>query len=303
MAFFSYVAFFAFAALFTAACIAYFWKFREKSDDTHGMMAGMIFGTLAGLVPGALIAYYNGDFLAANIAGVAIGVAIGLPLGRAWCVHGRLEGVAGGVMGGLMGAMLGQMIRIYPAEQFFPFLAAITIVVGAEAAYATHKKYAEGKITEYVVVAGIFAIALLASSFLLDFSQEDSAISTGAASAAVPAAGQQALGAKKYPWDSLNSGPVEAKISGNLQEVDLRISAYGYSPSTIVAKQGVPLKINLKADSNAGCARDIVFSDFGVRKLVARGGSETVQLDTSKAGEFVFRCSMDMFRGKLVIKQ
>jgi len=46
----------------------------------------------------------------------------------------------------------------------------------------------------------------------------------------------------------------------------------------------------------------VVFSDFGINQALPQNQAETVQIDTSKPGEFEWACGMDMFHGKLIIK-
>lgn len=69
-----------------------------------------------------------------------------------------------------------------------------------------------------------------------------------------------------------------------------------------VAKQGIPPRINPRADKDAGSGREIVFPDFGVGKIVPAGGAETVEFNLPRKGEFGFRCSMDMVHSPLIVE-
>lgn len=93
----------------------------------------------------------------------------------------------------------------------------------------------------------------------------------------------------------------EAVIKNNVQEVDLKINASGYFPDVIVAKKDIHLKINVHSDNDAGCATVIVFPDFNIEKTIPAGSSDMIEIPPSQEGTFYFRCSMNMFRGKLVI--
>ena len=95
----------------------------------------------------------------------------------------------------------------------------------------------------------------------------------------------------------------ETVMKNNVQEVDLKINASGYFPDTIIAKEGIPLKINIHSDNDAGCATDIVFPDFNIEKIIPAGSSDLIEIPPSQEGTFNFRCSMDMFRGKLIITE
>jgi plastocyanin domain-containing protein len=93
----------------------------------------------------------------------------------------------------------------------------------------------------------------------------------------------------------------EAVMKNNYQEVGLNIKADGYSPDVIIAKKGVPLKINVTSDSDAGCATEIVFPEFNITRIVPAGKTDVIEIMPSQEGTFNYRCSMDMYRGKLMV--
>ena len=95
----------------------------------------------------------------------------------------------------------------------------------------------------------------------------------------------------------------EAVMKSDYQEVDLRIKADGYSPDVIIAKKGVPLKINITSDPDAGCAVELVFPEFNINKTVPAGKTDVIEILPAQAGTFNYRCSMDMYRGKLIITE
>ena len=89
--------------------------------------------------------------------------------------------------------------------------------------------------------------------------------------------------------------------SSSIQEVNLRAGQIAYTPDRIVVKKGIPVRINVQADANAGCTRSIVFPDFGINKVIPRGGSDIIEFTPTKAGTYQFRCAMNMARGTLVV--
>lgn len=103
--------------------------------------------------------------------------------------------------------------------------------------------------------------------------------------------------------DTMNSTVItkEAVMKGNYQEAGLQIKADGYSPDVIIAKRGVPLKINVTSDNDAGCATEIVFPDFNITRTVPAGKTDIIEILPAREGTFNFRCSMDMYRGKIVV--
>lgn len=105
------------------------------------------------------------------------------------------------------------------------------------------------------------------------------------------------------PMNTINGTLItkEASIKNDYQEVDMQIKADGYSPDVIIAKKGIPLKINLTSDNDAGCAIDIVFPEFNINRTVPAGSSEVIEIMPERKGTYNYRCSMDMYRGKLII--
>ena len=89
--------------------------------------------------------------------------------------------------------------------------------------------------------------------------------------------------------------------SSSVQEINMRVEALGYNPDYITVKKGIPVKINIAASQDAGCTRSIVFPDFGINKVIPRGGSGVIEFTPTKAGTYQFRCSMNMARGTLVV--
>jgi hypothetical protein len=269
---FSYFIFLAIA--FVVIALAGYWVYlnRERLGANCCAMAGMTFGSVAGFAVGAAYVIPTGDYLAGNFLGVAFGIALGAILGKLGGAHGIMEGVMAGVMGGLMGAMLGYMGRIFDLQllMLLVFVSSALMLLGYLYMVASETRKL-GFAHYAAALAGLLVLSALIYS--LDYS--------------LP---------QNFP-QTFSGG----NFSSKPQEVSLKISFSGYEPNTIYAKKGVPLKITATADSNAGCARAIVFPDFGVSKIIASGSSDVIEFTPDKTGEFEFRCSMGMFRGKLVV--
>lgn len=92
-----------------------------------------------------------------------------------------------------------------------------------------------------------------------------------------------------------------ADMSNDKQSVDIEVKG-GYSPEVVTLKQGVPAKINFTRKDASSCLDRVVFSDFGINQELPQNKEETVEIDTSKPGEYQWACGMDMFHGKLIIK-
>ncbi len=94
---------------------------------------------------------------------------------------------------------------------------------------------------------------------------------------------------------------VSAQTAGNQQQINIEVSG-GYSPEHIVLKKGVPAVLNFTRKDASSCLDHVVFSDFGINRALPKDQAESIEIDTSKSGEYQWACGMDMFHGKLTIK-
>ena len=93
-----------------------------------------------------------------------------------------------------------------------------------------------------------------------------------------------------------------ATMSANQQEVSVVVSG-GYTPNTVVLRQGVPARIVFDRKDPSGCFSHVVFPDFGINEELPIGEKFAITIDTTKAGEYQYSCGMNMFHGKVIIKQ
>lgn len=94
---------------------------------------------------------------------------------------------------------------------------------------------------------------------------------------------------------------VNAKIKGSKQEVEIIING-GYTPHTVVLKQGIPANIVFNRKDPSGCFNEVVFPAFGIDKKIDVNKKFSIDIDTSKSGEYQYSCGMNMFHGKVIIK-
>lgn len=92
-----------------------------------------------------------------------------------------------------------------------------------------------------------------------------------------------------------------ADVNDNRQNVDVEVKG-GYSPEVITLKKGVPATLNFTRKDASSCLDRVVFSDFGINKELPQNEQQTIEIDTSKSGEYQWACGMDMFHGKLIIE-
>ena len=122
-----------------------------------------------------------------------------------------------------------------------------------------------------------------------------------AAQIAVTAAGAAAI--VWVLWYFLFSrGPaVIAGDSGDVQEVRVTVKG-GYTPDTIVVQAGKPVRLQFYRDETADCSERVVFPAFGIDVALPAFQTTAVEFTPSAAGEFPFRCGMNMLKGLLVVE-
>lgn len=99
-----------------------------------------------------------------------------------------------------------------------------------------------------------------------------------------------------------SSGPaVAAVVSDGVQEIHVTVKG-GYSPDTIVVQSGKPVRLQFYRDETTDCSERLVFEDFGIDVMLPPFQTTTVEFTPPAAGEFPFRCGMNMLKGLLVVE-
>lgn len=93
----------------------------------------------------------------------------------------------------------------------------------------------------------------------------------------------------------------EATATNNGQSVEVVVDG-GYTPNTVVLKQGVPAQIIFNRQDPSNCFNEVMFPDFGVHQELPVNQRFAIDIDTTKTGEYSYACGMNMFHGKVVIK-
>ena len=98
-------------------------------------------------------------------------------------------------------------------------------------------------------------------------------------------------------WYFFAAGRAAAVATG--AEVLITVDG-GYSPATIRARAGEPLRLVFDRRDTSSCSEEVVFPDFGVRKFLPHGERTTVEITPQKAGRYEFMCGMSMLRGTVI---
>ena len=85
-----------------------------------------------------------------------------------------------------------------------------------------------------------------------------------------------------------------AQMEGGKQVAVMRVIDFGYEPSHIVVRQGVPVEWRIDASEAAGCGRILVAPALGIRRILSDKSTSTIAFTPLQTGDFAFNCSMGM---------
>ncbi len=97
------------------------------------------------------------------------------------------------------------------------------------------------------------------------------------------------------------SSELATQVANGVQEIRIHASPQGYSLTSFAVKKGVPVKILFSADKYAGCGRQLIMREFGVNLVVQASETLEAQFTPMQEGTFAYRCSMDMFKGRMTV--
>jgi len=95
--------------------------------------------------------------------------------------------------------------------------------------------------------------------------------------------------------------PIAPGSAAGVQEVRITVKG-GYTPDTIVVRAGTPVRLQFYRDETADCSERVVFEDFGIDAALPAFQTTAVEFTPEEAGEFRFRCGMNMLKGLLVVE-
>lgn len=100
-------------------------------------------------------------------------------------------------------------------------------------------------------------------------------------------------------WAYVRSRPPRAQLTGDgVQEATI-IVRDRYQPPAVVARCGVPLRLNFRRDEDNPCSQRVIFPDFGITRSLPAWRTTTIELLPRREGEFLFTCEMGMYEGTL----
>lgn len=77
----------------------------------------------------------------------------------------------------------------------------------------------------------------------------------------------------------------------------------GYSPSTIQIKKNQKVTLHFFRKDPSSCLEEVVLPDFGKKVFLPLNQTIDIELQPEKTGEYEISCGMNMFHGKLIVKE
>ncbi len=77
----------------------------------------------------------------------------------------------------------------------------------------------------------------------------------------------------------------------------------GYSPSTLIVKKNQPVTLILTRSDPSDCLEEIVIPEFKIKKSLPLNQEVPINIEPKTIGEFPFHCGMNMFHGKIIVKE
>lgn len=100
-------------------------------------------------------------------------------------------------------------------------------------------------------------------------------------------------------WFFLMKKTKEVTVSDS---VDITVDG-GYSPEVIAIPKGKTTKVNFFRTDPSSCLEEVVLGDFKIRRHLPLNQKVTIELTPQQAGEYTFVCGMNMYHGKIIVKE
>lgn len=100
------------------------------------------------------------------------------------------------------------------------------------------------------------------------------------------------------------SGGMADGRSGSGEEVPVvPIHVKGtYQPDRIHLRRGETVILEFHREEEAACTREVIFADFGIRRVLPAFQKTRIEFTPQKSGRFRFTCGMDMVHGTLIVE-
>ena len=287
-------------------------KHKEKLTCMAGMMIAMTSGMMSSLVLGTILGTMSsGQMFFPTVIGVTAGMTIGYFTGKPITFMAGFDGLMAGIMGGMMGAMLGVMVNVQNPNMMILFMDVIFVIVMLLLVKLIHEEAGVVRVwaeevqnktkniiannsksniknnmsgnSSRILYTVIIGLILLLGIYKLSGNMQANSSTAIARS------------------ESASQKATEAVLKEGYQEVNIAVSQFGYTPSDIKVKAGIPVKMNFQKDFKGGCVSVFVMKDFNIQQSLSVGKT-TIDIKPYKPGTYAFSCGMGMYGGNLIVE-
>jgi plastocyanin domain-containing protein len=108
-----------------------------------------------------------------------------------------------------------------------------------------------------------------------------------------------ALGAQLLGSQSITRA--ESPTEATTREIEVVVDAGAYKPNRIEVHEGERVRLRFVRKEYGPCTKDVVFPALGIRRELPTNTPVLIDLPSLKAGEYEFKCGMNMVRGTIVV--
>jgi sulfite exporter TauE/SafE len=91
-----------------------------------------------------------------------------------------------------------------------------------------------------------------------------------------------------------------AVLADGIQEINMEVNRYGWSPDSFVLKKGVPVRWNINVVELTGCNNEIIVRDYNIDAKL-KAGLNVVEFTPTESGTIRWSCWMGMIPGSFVV--
>src|SRR3989344_879589 len=101
----------------------------------------------------------------------------------------------------------------------------------------------------------------------------------------------------RNPTPAVGAAP---SVNGGVQEIAMRVTRYGYEPSNLTIKAGIPVRWIVDGAGAQGCTSQLVIPSLNIVKTLTQG-QNIIEFTAPNPGQLAFSCSMGMVRGSFTV--
>lgn len=103
-----------------------------------------------------------------------------------------------------------------------------------------------------------------------------------------------------FAGGSQQAGAPAPTMNGNVQEVSMAVTNYGYEPKNLTIKAGVPVRWKIDGSGASGCTSVMTIPSLNISEPL-RQGENIIEFTATQKGQLAFMCSMGMVRGSFTV--